>query len=590
MKMQTNFKKKTLAAIVAATVSATTGFSGGVLAQDDDNKSSEGLLETIVVVGEATNALITAEDLELYQANDLADVFRHTPSINVGGSLGIAQKIYVRGLEDSYVNVTVDGAPQTSTLFHHIGRVNVDPALLKEVEVQSGAGEATGGAGAIGGAIRFKTKDVNDLLAADEYFGGSVKANYFSNDGQQNSITLFGRLSDSWGVLAYYNDTDRDNIDDGDGDETLGTASDQNLGFFKISGNITDNQTLSLSYEKRDEEADFSARPNWYVAPGSPLYKSEAERETYIANYTLELNELVNLETTVYNTEQSYVGGRFDWLAEITTKGFDIRNTSQLGDHKFVYGIDYREDEVISDGAFGGNRLKGGEDGEVLGVYAQVHSQLTDELLLSYGARYDDYEYKQSITTANGVPITNLPGAIAGTPSKFDESDVSYNVGLAYQVTDAWLLGIGYAEAFRGKEIGDGFTFAEAPVTGSIAEGLDGESVSNIEASAEYTGQNLNFKVAVFQSEIDDVILDIPDRRTAYYQNVGTVENRGFEMSMTYSFDDFEAFVAFSSVDSEIDYDTISITNGARMVVETELRTSDINAHEHRGLGASVGD
>lgn len=121
-------------------------------------------IESITVVGQATNAVVTTEDLTTYQANDLADVFRLTPSISVGGSVGVAQKIYVRGLEDSLINVTVDGAPQTSTLFHHIGRVTIDPDLLTEVEVQAGAGEATSGAGAIGGAIRFKTKGADDLL------------------------------------------------------------------------------------------------------------------------------------------------------------------------------------------------------------------------------------------------------------------------------------------------------------------------------------------------------------------------------------------------------------------------------------------
>lgn len=107
-------------------------------------KAKHDSIETMVVVGEATNAQIDYKDLEAFQANDLADVFRTTPSISVGGGAsGIAQKVYVRGLEDSMVNVTVDGAPQTSTLFHHIGRVTIDPDLLKQVEVQAGAGEAT---------------------------------------------------------------------------------------------------------------------------------------------------------------------------------------------------------------------------------------------------------------------------------------------------------------------------------------------------------------------------------------------------------------------------------------------------------------
>lgn len=569
-------KKTSLATLIAAA----SGISGAAFAEEASATDQATMLETVVVVGQATNALITTEDLETYQANDLADIFRLTPSINVGGSLGIAQKIYVRGLEDNYVNVTVDGAPQTSTLFHHIGRVAIDPALLQEVDVQAGAGEATSGAGAIGGAIRFRTKDVNDLLDQGESFGGSVKGNYFSNDGEQYSVSLYGRLTDNWGVLAYYNDTNRDNFEDGDGDEVLGTASDQNLGFVKLSGEISDNQTLSLSYEGRDEEAEFSKNPNWHVPVGTPLYPSEAKRDTYTANYTLQHSDLLNLEVTLYDTVQSFKGGAYNWLAEIATVGLDIRNTTLLGDHRITYGVDYRDDEVKSDGVWRGTRIVAEEEGSVFGVYAQIHSPLTDQLLLSYGARYDNYENQQVLQNEQ-----------SGNPSKFDKSDVSVNVGLSYQLTQEWSLGLGYAEAFRGKEIGDGFTFGDSPIGGSMANDLDGESVSNIEISAEYSNQNLNVKVAAFHSDIDDVIVDIPDRGGVYYQNIGTLETQGFEISATYQLNDWEFYAGFSTVDTEIDYGTITITDGSRVTRDvSDLPTSDVNGYEHKGLGNSIGD
>ena len=68
-------------------------------------------LETVVVVGSTTNVDISSDDMQRRQANDLDDVFRLTPSVTVGGSVGIAQKVYIRGLEDTLLNVTVDGAP-----------------------------------------------------------------------------------------------------------------------------------------------------------------------------------------------------------------------------------------------------------------------------------------------------------------------------------------------------------------------------------------------------------------------------------------------------------------------------------------------
>lgn len=224
---------------------------------ESKEQSTKKAIEKIEVVGASTNFSVTAEDIEQFQANDLADIFRESPSVSVGGSVGVAQKIYVRGLEDAYLNVTVDGAQQTSTLFHHIGRVTLDPDLLKQIDVQAGAGEATNGPGAIGGAIRFKTKDAQDLLNEGEQFGGRVKANYFSNDGTRYSGTLYGKLNPSFGLLGYYSAVDRNTMEDGDGDKIYGTAAEQELTFIKASGDITDKHYLSVSLEQRDEEGHF---------------------------------------------------------------------------------------------------------------------------------------------------------------------------------------------------------------------------------------------------------------------------------------------------------------------------------------------
>ncbi|MBB6523626.1 TonB-dependent receptor [Pseudoteredinibacter isoporae] len=564
--MKSNFQKKSLAVFIAAA----SGSVFGIAAQAEDKKADQPLLETIVVVGEATNALITTQELEAYQANDLEDVFKLTPSISVGGGAsGITQKVYVRGLEDALINVTVDGSPQTSTLFHHIGRVTIDPDLLKEVEVQSGAGEATSGAGAIGGSIRFKTKDANDLLAEGESFGGKVKAGYFSNDGHQYSASLYGRLTDTWGVLAYHSNTDRDSAEAGDGTVLPGSQAEQTLNFFKVSGEINDNQHLSLSYEERDEEGAFPRQPNWAPAQTAPLYTGKGERQTFAANYTLTGEELLNLEVSAYHTQSSFQRELFTYKTEITSYGFDIRNTSELGAHRFTYGVDLREDEVES--GLIAEPVSANEEGRVLGAYVQVHSQVTDDLLLSYGARFDDYEFEQKLPNRFGNPLQD-----------FDSSDVSLNAGFEYKFNDEWQISAGYAEATRGKEIGDGFTIDSAFTPAD----LKAESVKNIETAIEYTTPDLYAKVAVFRSEIDDVIYDqLGGARTQpiLFENIGTVETDGYELEVAYRFnDDLEAKLGFSSVDAVLDpaADLFSIPRGK----------IDLMGYEYNGLGNSRGD
>ena len=134
-------------AFIASAIGLALLAPSAVFAQTPDRDDNAAALDQITVVGVLTDTELDREQIERTQANDLADLFRGVPSVTVGGGVGIAQKIYVRGLEDSMLNVTVDGAPQRGTLFHHVGRVSIEPELLETVDVQTGPGEATSGFG-----------------------------------------------------------------------------------------------------------------------------------------------------------------------------------------------------------------------------------------------------------------------------------------------------------------------------------------------------------------------------------------------------------------------------------------------------------
>ena len=564
---------KTLLLASAACLAVATPATAQEAPRNTAGNGAEEPTETIIVVGETTDVAISAEQIDRIQANDLADVFRQVPSVNVGGSLGLAQKVYVRGLEDTLLNITVDGAPQTGTLFHHIGRVSIEPELLKEVEVQTGAGEATAGFGAIGGAIRFRTKDAADLLDGDKRFGLLAKAGIFSNDGEKVSLTGYGELAEGWGVIGSYVHVDRDNMEDGDGNTLYGTGAEQELGFVKLSGEIGRDQRLSLSYETRDETGEFGQRPNWPALQGDTLFPAEAERDTAIANYQYTPGGLVDLEATAYYTRSSFRQNRFDrwglYGAEIETTGFDIRNTSRFGTHEITYGIEHRADSVMSEylaedavwqyWAWDPSIGRFEEEGDVWGVYVQDHYQVTDPLLLSFGLRYDSYTLDQL------------------TYDDETESDgVSGNAGLLYQITPSLAFSAGYAQALRGKEVGDAFTLEHRPGRISLAPDLDAERVGNAEAGLVYDNGPWRGGVSVYSMEIDDVILDQLGSGPApqsgvYYENIGTLKTDGVEIQAGYATDIFSADLFYTTRD-------------------TELNGDPVEGYEHIGLANAAGD
>jgi len=562
--MPKSFTKKStaqLALAITAALNTTPSF-----AQNGVEEKSH-LLDSFVVVGETTNTLVTPESLEKYQANDLADIFRHESSVSVGGSLGIAQKIYLRGLEDTYLNITVDGAPQTGTLFHHIGRVSIEPELLKEVDVQAGAGEATSGAGTIGGAIRFKTKSADDLLEDGKQYGALAKIGYASNNLKKQSITGYGKVSDDWGILGSFVNADRDNMEDGNGDELNGTSADQQLAFIKLNGHLTDSQELTVSYEQRKENGEFGARPNWPTLQGETLFPMDGERNTFVLNHSLTANDIVNLETTFYYTNSEITQDRFDrwgkYNADVTSYGFDIRNTSYINNHTMTYGADYRNDNVQSkyladpsiwqpwawDPAIDSFE----EEGQISGIYFQNHWQATNQLLISLGARYDHYKLKE-VTYGD----------------KTQSSGLSPNIGFKYNFTDELKLTAGYAEAMRGKEVGDAFTLEHQAGKQALQPGLNPEKVKNTEIGLEYDNGYLLASASIYHSKIDDVIQDQLGRGV-YHENVGELETEGFELKLGYNWDKVSIIASYVNND-------------------TELNGNMVEGYEHIGLANSRGD
>ncbi|OYX66944.1 MAG: TonB-dependent receptor [Sphingomonadales bacterium 32-64-17] len=538
------------------------------------SRDSDG--ETIVVVGKLTDSAISREDIEITQANDLGDLFRRTPSVSVGGAIGIAEKIYVRGLEDSQLNISIDGAQVQGTLFHHVGRVSIEPELLESVDVQTGAGEATSGFGAIGGAIRFRTRDAVDLLEPGRDIGGIARAGWFSNDGYKFSGTAFGRIAGDVGIIASYVHQDRDPYRDGDGNTVRGSSAQQNVAFVKIGGNVGMSHDFSVSYEQRNEEGEFGARPNWPVREDDELYPAEAKRRTAIANYRFDNGGPLGIELTGYWSKAEFELDRSDrwglYGAAIENWGGDLRLTVTAGAHNVTGGIEYRNDHVTSaylgdaaswqpwawDPAIG----RFAEKGELFGLYVQDRWQVLDQVLVSFGARYDNYTH--DLVTYGG-----------GT----DSDGLSFNIGADYEIVPGLTANVGYAEAFRGKEIGDAFTLEHNAAWAILQPGLSPEKVNNVEAGLAYDRNGFYASAAYYRMEIEDVVLDqlyrdsaaTPPQNSTFYENVGEFRSEGFELRAGYQLGAFGL-------------------NGFYNHYNPELNDRPINGYEHLALGNTLGD
>ena len=491
-------------------------------------------IEVIEVSGQRISGanVVHVTDIQRKQANDLEDLFRDQSNITVGGSFGAAQKIYVRGIEDMNLNVTIDGASQSGQLFQHQGRLAIEPEMLKQVEVKAGAGTALDGFGALGGAIRFETKGVDDLLGTDEQFGARLKTGYFNNtQGYRASTNLYGRFNEQWNGLLILGKNDTDDIDAGNGQALANTATKQELGLVKLTGEIAPNHSLTLSHEHRIDDGRRNLRTHFYTAPWNQAVDQRTRRKTTTLTYAHDgMDDVIDLQLTAYKTDNYFAYSDHHGRGGATVKsyGFDLRNTSLIGEHELIYGIEYKDDQAYP----ATNRLE--ENNQAYAIYAQDLFALTPALSLSYGLRYDHYH----LDDANN--------------QRLSASGFSPNLNMAYQFNDHWSARAGYSTAMRGPQTKQAMVIGEVPHHPALKK----EEADNTELSLAYQHQGLTARATVFQSNIDDVItlMGPPGPGSnQFFGNDGNLETRGFSLLLAKRWMNAGLSATYSRTDPEID-------------------------------------
>ncbi|WP_255903246.1 TonB-dependent receptor domain-containing protein [Vibrio campbellii] len=517
--------------------------SQGTYANDD--------MEVMEVLGhtpEGIDITIDSDQLAKSQAQDLNDIFRKDAEISVGGSSGVSQKIYVRGLEDTMLNVSIDGAEQSGNLFHHQGRLSIEPELLKQVDVSAGAGRATDGPGALGGAIKFTTKDAHDLLTAGETYGAMLKGGYnTNNEGYKVSASLYGEVADQLGLLASFGYVDGDNIEDGKGQEQPYTALEQQVALLKLSGQLNDEHYLSVSYDYRNDDGRRLNRPHFQPSFKNAPLDQETDRSTFTLNHKYNASDLFNLDTTFYYTDSHLAHkdhprwGTSD--GSIQTSGVKIFNTSKLTGHTLVYGLDYKKDKSEFETNYDGKK-NDEEKGTVYGLFVQDDWMLTETIILTAGARYDWYELTDNME------------------QDFDSSGFSPNVGINYNALEGLNLFASYAEAFRGQQIKELFVIDYRENDPNRKP----EEARNLELGANYQYDDFFAGITFFDSTIKDVVTN----QGAIYTNVGDLDNQGITAYLGYAIADVSARLSYNQSRPEL--------NGTPL------------SDEDSTLGTSIGD
>lgn len=420
------------------------------------------------------------------QATSVAAALEDIPNVDIrGGSRSIAQKPNIRGLSDNRVVQVIDGVRQNFDLAHR-GSYFLPMSLIQEIEVIKGPSSSLWGSGALGGVVAMRTPNALDLLKNNDKFGVKIRQGYqTANNLSERDASVFA-ANDKFDVLisAFYNNAD--NLRIGKGNKLNNTAYKQFGGLAKFGWQINDANRVELShretrfkqtapgnneakneftneqiigeikeFHRKNPRATPQQRKAFYSGVktrfGSVSYLSDQQipdQSTVFNYYFTPDNPYLNTHIALYNNktiekEQRKVSGVKD-QTKLTTRGINLRNSSELSHISFVYGVDYMRDKISTERGTNNSDAKFraepyNANSNTTGVYLIAHIPLfREKLLLSPSVRYDHYD-----TSSKTV--------------KYKDKHLSPATKLTWKVTN-WLdFSAKYNEAFRAPSMQERF-------------------------------------------------------------------------------------------------------------------------------------
>lgn len=516
------------------------------------------------------------------QADHISDLLRTIPGVDVGGAHSLNQRITIRSMDDKDLKISIDGASQNSYMYHHMGNLQIHADILKSVDIEIGTNSVINGG--LGGAVRFETKEAQDLLKPGQQFGGRVQLASGDNSGDSISFTGYGQLAESLDFLAYINHVDRENFKVGGGEildengqviegtdgKVRGIAGELTDALFKLGYNIGASHRVAFSYETYSDEGNYSYRPDMGLATDiairnamfdlwalyTPLtWPTEFSRDTMTLSYIGNIGATTELRASAFSNESELWRDERAWGMDDPFSGYVTGNATNEGvnfiaetsltagslEHELTYGLDYLTytTEYVHDAIYvadGGSQSS--EESTAIALFLQDKIALTDSLSITPGVRYDSNDL-------DSVMVDN------------DFSEVTFALSGEYFINKDLVVRLSSTQLFKSPEIAEVFTGAGL---GSVEhQDIEAETGLNSEIAVAYqtefnSGLKLKTGLTFFKSSIENYIYDYattdwtPD-------NIGDMNIDGSEFYLGIDADALSANITYSLAESDLESD-----------------------------------
>ncbi len=544
-------------------------------------------VEKVAIDTPQSVTVIEQDDIDRVQATTVGEILERVPGVNTSGSERVfGQTFNIRGIgapesanEEGRVIVTVDGATKYYEQYR-MGGFFSDPELYKRIEVLRGPASSTlYGSGALGGVVRFVTKDASDFIAPGDTGALRLKAGYQSNrDGWLGSGIFAQRIGDAEYLLAG-NYRMADSYVTGDGTAVRSSDFEAWSGLAKGTFKTGQEGTLRLSYQHWDSDADDQD----YAQVGTQDIFGTVDRHvidrTAVVSYEnpfldsdwLDLKVSASYSNTTVDQTNASGNPAFGLTCATsalfcdTEYGYETwqinaQNTSEWSGENWENFLTYgwqtayqtRTAEAITvAGTPGGFNFHPEGTDLKTGFFVQNEYVWNERLTIIPGIRLD---WRELSPGSKVVDQAGNPVADTG------DTAVSPKIAAHYEFNDTFAVFGSVAHTERFPTLDEVFSTGSSSQTFLPSLGLEKEKSNNYElgfALSSYDlvqpGDGLQLKTTGFYNDISDLIILDPNlvrgpNNIPGYANVQNAAIYGFEVEAAYDADYFFANLGYSHV------------------------------------------
>jgi len=441
-------------------------------------------------------SIITEEEIKSSQAENVGELLEKVAGVEVKSyGLNGMSTLSFRGSSAHQVLVMIDGRPinLASTGSVDLSGYSLDD--VERIEVVRGPFSALYGAGALGGVVNIITKNPPQIATtqAGLSFGNFKLSSYtFSHSSRWRKIGyLFtGREAHS--------DGDRENSWKNSRYFSGKIAYPSSFASFVLSGGYSqEKKGVPGSLDFPTLQASQEDERNWIDLSWSWMRK----------NSNFSLKGFLTQDKTIYENPEAWGGAQRD-TTKNKTLGINFQHNIIFSPkHNFIWGADWKEDEVDVRTIDGTSRIGGKKKVNCGALYLQDEVKFSPDLALFLGTRYDNH-------------------SVYG-------SRISPRLSFIYHLRESTSLRASWGQAFRSPSVNDLY-WQEDWGWGMGLFGnpdLKPEVSSGYEVGVEriFTSRILG-RVTFFSSEVDDLINWVETEAWRWEaQNVDKASVKGLE-------------------------------------------------------------